>query len=123
MTNISPTRRFLCLVALILTCSFSTSAQEVSDAVKRWEDFDFAKNKIVTSQIAALPLEDLQLLRGIVFGKHGRIFKDLSIKAYLKDRPWYHPNPDFKNSMLNETEVRNLDIIRDAEAGKHDFLQ
>ena len=123
MTNISPTRRFLCLAALILACSLGAPAQDVSDAVKRWEDFDFAKNKIVTSQIAALPLEDLQLLRGIVFGKHGRIFKDLAIKTYLKDRPWYHPNPDFKNSMLNETEVHNLDLIRDAEASKHGFLQ
>ena len=25
--------------------------------------------------------------------------------------------------MLNGTEVRNLDVIRDAEAGKHEFLQ
>ena len=124
MTNIPPTmRRLLGVAALVIACSLTVPAQEVSEAVKRWEDFDFAKSTIVASQISALPLEDLQLLRGIVFGKHGRIFKDLAIKAYLKDRPWYQPNPEFKNSMLNETEVRNLDIIRDAEAGKHDFLQ
>jgi hypothetical protein len=116
-------RRLLGVAALVIACSLTVPAQDISEAVKRWEDFDFAKNTIVASQISALPLEDLQLLRGIVFGKHGRIFKDLAIKAYLKDRPWYRPNPEFKNSMLNETEVRNLDIIRDAEAGKHDFLQ
>jgi hypothetical protein len=124
MTNIPPTmRRLLGVAALVIACSLTVPAQDVSEAVKRWEDFDFAKNTIVASQINALPLEDLQLLRGIVFGKHGRIFKDLAIKAYLKDRPWYQPNPEFKNSMLNEIEVRNLDIIRDAEASKHDFLQ
>jgi hypothetical protein len=116
-------RRLARVGALVITCSIAALAQNVSEAVKRWEDFDFAKDKIVVSQIAALPLEDLQLLRGIVFGRHGRVFKDPAIKTYLKDRPWYRPDPDFKNSMLNETEVRNLDVIRDAEAGKHEFLQ
>lgn len=124
MTNIPLfLRRFVSVAALLITCSLTAPAQDISDAVKRWEDFDFAKNSIVASQIAGLPLEDLQLLRGIVFGKHGRVFKDLAIKAYLNERPWYHANPDFKNSMLNDIEVRNLDVIRDAEAGKHEFLQ
>ena len=124
MTKIPPSmRRLLGVAALLITCSLTVTAQDASDAVKRWEDFDFAKNTIVASQIAGLPLEDLQLLRGLVFGRHGRIFKDVAIKSYLKERPWYQPNPDFKNSRLNEIEVRNLDLIRDAEAGKHEFLQ
>lgn len=124
MTKIPPSvRRLMRVGTLVISCSIAALAQDVSEAVKRWEDFDFAQDKIVVSQIAALPLEDLQLLRGIVFGKHGRVFKDPAIKTYLKDRPWYQPNPDFKNFMLNETEVRNLDVIRDAEAGKHEFLQ
>lgn len=119
----SSLRRLVCAGALVISCSLAALAQDVSDAVKRWEEFDFAKDKIVVSQIAGLPLEDLQLLRGIVFGRHGRVFKDPAIKTYLKDRPWYRPDPDFKNSILNATEVRNLDVIRDAEAGKHEFLQ
>ncbi len=124
MTKIPPSvRRLVHVGALVISCSIAALAQDVSEAVKRWEEFDFAKDKIVASQIARLPLEDLQLLRGIVFGRHGRIFKDPAIKSYLKDRPWYQPNADFKNTMLNATEVRNLDVIRDAEAGKHEFLQ
>jgi len=116
-------RRTLAVAALVIFWSCATQAQDVSEAVKRWEAFDFAKNKISVSQITTLPLEDLQLLRGIVFGRHGRVFKDLAIKAYLAERPWYHPNPDFNNSQLNAVEVANLDLIRDAEAGKHDFVQ
>ena len=116
-------RRLLGVAALLITCSLIVPAQDVSDAVKRWEGFDFARDTIVASQIAGLPLEDLQLLRGIIFGNHGRVFKDPAIKSYLKERSWYRPNPDFKNSMLNQTEVRNLDLIRDAEASKHEFLQ
>ncbi|MGI8732951.1 MAG: YARHG domain-containing protein [Pyrinomonadaceae bacterium] len=48
----------------------------------------------------------MQLLRGIIFGRHGRVFKDLAIKAYLAERPWYRANPDFSNSLLNATERR-----------------
>ena len=124
MRNLPPSmRRLFSVAVLVFTCSLIASAQEISEAVQRWEEFDFGKDTITASQIGRLPLEDLQLLRGIVFGRHGRIFKDLAIKTYLKERPWYQPNPDFKNSMLNATEVRNLDVIRDAEAGKHEFLQ
>ena len=124
MTKIPPSmQRLLGVAALLITCSLIVPAQDVSDAVKRWEGFDFARDTIVVSQIAGLPLEDLQLLRGIIFGNHGRVFKDPAIKSYLKERSWYRPNPDFKNSMLNQTEVRNLDLIRDAEASKHEFLQ
>ena len=37
--------------------------------------------------------------------------------------PWYKPNPQFSNSMLNDTERRNLDVIRIAEAAKHATIQ
>ena len=89
MMNIPPPlRRLMSVAVLVIACTGAVLAQDVSEAVKRWEDFDFAKDKIVASQIANLPLEDLQLLRGIVFGKHGRVFKDPAIRNYLKDRPW-----------------------------------
>jgi len=63
------------------------------------------------------------LLRGIIFGRHGRVFKDYDIKSYLEEQPWYKSNPDFNNSMLNDVERRNLDVIRIAEASKHDTIQ
>lgn len=123
MSNVPHLRRTLLAIAFVYASSFAASAQETSEAVKRWESFDFSKHTIVRSQIATLPLEDLQLLRGIIFGRHGRVFKDLAIKTYLNASPWYRPNPDFQNSMLNGVERQNLDLIRDAEAGKHGFVQ
>jgi len=68
-------------------------------------------------------MEDLKLLRGIIFGRHGRVFKDNDIKVYLEEQSWYKPNPDFNNSMLNDVERRNLDVIRIAEASKHETIQ
>ena len=120
--SVSP-RRFtlgvLLLTLIVLTC-VNVSAQDVMD---RWKDFDFAKTAIKPAQIQPLELEDLKLLRGIVFGRHGRVFKDADIKSYLEAQTWFKSNPDFNNSMLNDTERRNLDLIRIAEASKHPTIQ
>ena len=106
--------------ALLIAGAFSVQAQ---DGMERWKDFDFAKSALKPADVAALPLEDLTLMRGIVFGRHGRIFKDATIRTYLEAQAWYKPNTDFQNSLLDATENRNLDLIRDAEASKHATVQ
>jgi hypothetical protein len=68
---------FLVFTAITIAC-FAASAQ---DNLKTWEDFDFAHSALSTSQIQGLPLEDLKVLRGLVFGRHGRVFKDAEIKV------------------------------------------
>ena len=113
-------RMALQLLTLLVSLSFTAAAQDSLDV---WKDFDFAKTPTKAAQIQSLPLEDLKLLRGIVFGKHGRVFKDAEIKSYLDNQSWYKANPDFKNSMLNDTERRTLDLIRIAEASKHETIQ
>ena len=62
-------------------------------------------------------------MRGIVFGRHGRVFKDAEIRTFLEAQDWYKANADFNNSMLNATESKNLDLIRVAEASKHETVQ
>ena len=114
------TSRIVVLLTLIATVCFTARAQDVVDA---WKNFDFAKTAIKPAQIQPLALEDLKMLRGIVFGRHGRVFKDAEIKTYLEGQSWFKPNPNFSNSMLNDTERRNLDLIRIAEASKHDTIQ
>jgi hypothetical protein len=112
-------RAFLILVAITIAC-FTANAQ---DDLKAWEKFDFAHSTLKSSQIQSMPLEDLKVLRGIVFGRHGRIFKDADIKSYLEATSWYKANAGFQNSMLNGLERRNLDLIRDAEANKHESIE
>lgn len=113
-------RQPLFILALIAICCCTALAQDPLDA---WKNFDFSKNTMTQAQIRKLELWDLKLLRGLVFGRHGRIFKDAEIKAYLEAQPWYLPDPEFNNSMLNETERRNLDLIRIAEAARHETIQ
>lgn len=113
-------RSFL-LIALIALFSVTAGAQQ--DTMETLKALDFSKSSIKQSQAQKLAMEDLKLLRGIIFGRHGRVFKDNDIKVYLEEQDWYKPNPDFKNSMLNDVERRNLDVIRIAEASKHETIQ
>lgn len=114
-------KNFIILLTLIgLFWSVPALAQ---DNLKKWETFDFAAKKLTAAQIKNLDLDELGRLRGIVFGKHGRVFKEKSIQEYLEKRAWYKPNSRFRNAELNATERQNLDLIRLAEAGKHDFVQ
>jgi len=108
---------------LLLTLLISTAAVSAQDSMERWQKFDFAKIALKPADLTSVPLEDLTLMRGIVFGRHGRVFKDAIINNYLTSQDWYKPNPDFKNSSLNGIEDRNLDLIRDAEASKHRTVQ
>src|SRR6185295_13946711 len=102
------------------TSAFAAHAQDEYAAVSKWESFDFDSKSIKTADINPLAIEDLKLVRGIVFGKHGRVFKDFEINRYLTSRTWYKPDPNFDNSKLNDTERQNLDVIRIAEAAKHE---
>ena len=113
-------RRSLLLLVLIAVVSFKVNAQ---DPLERWKNFDFSKNSIRQAQLQKFQEYHLKMLRGLIFGRHGRVFKDSEIKFFLEEQSWYKPNPDFSNAMLNKTERRNLDLIRIAEAAKHPTIQ
>ncbi|HEX8774647.1 MAG TPA: YARHG domain-containing protein [Pyrinomonadaceae bacterium] len=111
------------VLALLLVVQSTFSTALAQDALTVWESYDFTKRAIELSQLKGMSPEDLKMLRGIIFGRHGRIFKDPEIKRYLAERPWFKPDPNFQNSVLNDTERRNLDVIREAEARQHEFVQ
>ncbi len=111
------------LLTTALVVIFSFAAVNAQDSLEKWNEFDFGARSIKAADVADLELHKLKLLRGIIFGRHGRVFKDVAIKKYLTERSWYKPNSEFQNSQLNDTERRNLDLIRDAEASKHDKVE
>lgn len=125
----------ICLgILLILSVGLIASAQiedEKEFAKQKWDKFDFKTKKVTKEQLDKLvyygddpdPVDELAIVRGILFGKRGRIFKERSIQDYLEKQAWYKPNPNFKNSMLTPVERANLDIIRMAEAERHTYVQ
>ena len=122
----SPTsflRGVLPVLLVLVTVSFVTQAQDEYASMKSWESYDFSGKSITPADIKALTIDDLKLVRGIVFGKHGRIFKDPDIRRFLESRPWYKADANFSNAALNDTERNNLDVIRIAEAAQHETVQ
>jgi hypothetical protein len=114
-------KRTAAAVALVLLAAAACPAQ--SDEFKKLEAIDYAKQRVTPEQLKDADLWDLKLLRGLVFGRHGRVFKDRDIQSYLKEQEWYKPVNTFSNSMLNEIERDNLDLIRELEAEKHDQIE
>jgi hypothetical protein len=115
-------RRGAAALALALLAAAASAAQD-SEAFKKLEAVDYAKQVVAREQLKDLELWDLKLLRGLVFGRHGRVFKDRDIQTYLKDQAWYKPDPNFTNAALNQKERDNLDLIRELEAEKHDQIE
>jgi hypothetical protein len=121
-------------ILLILSVSQIATAQVYDEKEfnkYKWDKFDFTKKKVTKAQLDKLqyqnddiePTDELAIVRGILFGKRGRIFKERSIQDYLEKQAWYKPNKNFKNSMLTVIERANLDLIRMAEAERHDYIQ
>jgi hypothetical protein len=111
---------FKTLLVLFILSGFAYAGQ---DNLARWEKFDFTRAIIKPTDIQNLSVDELKLLRGIVFGKRGRIFRDEEIQQYLYTRDWYKPTDAFRNSMLTEAERKNLDIIREGEAMWHEKIE
>lgn len=90
--------------------------------------FDYSKKLLTAEDLKQPPrnwdrTQALPIIRGIIFAKHGRIFKNDDIGNFLAGEDWYKPNPKFSNSLLNETERQNIDLIRGAEAAMHTTVQ
>jgi hypothetical protein len=90
-----------------------------STAMEKWDHIDYASTVIPAADLAPLPLGDLQRIRGIVFGRHGRVFQDSTLQRWLVSRPWYHPDGGFTNARLTARERENLDRVREAESARH----
>ncbi|MEP6900580.1 MAG: YARHG domain-containing protein [Actinomycetota bacterium] len=124
----------ICLgILLIFSISQIVSAQVEDEQVfklYKWDKFDFTKKKVTKAQLDNLKyyvdedtVDELAIVRGILFGKRGRIFTERSIQDYLEKQSWYKPNKNFKNSLLTPMERANLDMIRLTEAERHNSIQ
>lgn len=113
---------YLILFALVMFGSAKLNAQTAT-FLQKWENFVFARQALRLEQLQELSLEELKFLRGIVFGRRGRVFQEPFIQDYLKSRPWYKPSPVYHVSVLNSIERRNMDLIKEAEWRKHKFIE
>jgi hypothetical protein len=111
------------VAGIFLLFSVSIVLAQETDNLKKYHGYDFSKKVLTKAELSKLESYDLENLRGVVFGKRGRIFKEKTIQDYLTTQKWYKANPNFNNSVLSLNERKNIDLIREAEAEKHDFIQ
>lgn len=130
-------RNYTFFLFFVLLFSATASAQDFSNAEinqawkifdqKGFDKIDYTKTKITKAQLGKLKsdgaVSELALLRGVVFGKRGRIFKEKNIQSFLEKQAWYKPKPNFSNAVLNAVERDNLDLIRLAEAERHEIVE
>ncbi|HTK38294.1 MAG TPA: YARHG domain-containing protein [Pyrinomonadaceae bacterium] len=125
---------FILLMFIPLLAAAVSAQDDIAYRNQRWKEFnkhsfdkfDFAKTRLTKARIANLKedaVDDFALLRGVIFGKRGRIFKERSIQEYLDKQAWYKPNKNFTNAVLSKTERLNLDFIRLTEADKHPTIE
>jgi hypothetical protein len=129
------TRRLIGTVALIALATGCTKGDRSDSAkpagtnapglasMEKWEHFDYAARVVPAEALAPLSLADLQRIRGIIFGAHGRVFQDSTLQRWLATRPWYHPDTTFTNTRLQPRERENLDLVRAAEARRHTQIE
>ncbi|MFL6467235.1 MAG: YARHG domain-containing protein [Pyrinomonadaceae bacterium] len=131
-----PTKISILSIVLLLAATF-VPGQDVDIAARnaRWREFNkynfdklnFAKTRLTKAKLAPLKedenADDFALLRGVVFGKHGRVFKERSIQDYLEKQAWYKADSKFSNGVLTAIERANLDLIRITEAEKHESIE
>lgn len=111
-------------VAAGLLCGWHASPEtsrvrEAPGLDSAWLRVDFAKERLTRSALDTVSEPNLALIRGVIFGRHGRIFRDSTIQAYLATQTWYRPDSSFSNDRLSAVERDNLDLVREIERDRH----
>lgn len=73
---------------------------------------------IDVNEINHMSKGELRFARNEIFARHGRQFKSEDLKQYFSSKSWYHGNlsqEQFDESVLNELEKTNLDLIKSME--------
>jgi hypothetical protein len=74
-----------------------------------------SKRLLRVTDIQGLNKWDLKVMRNEIFARHGYIFKTQEMKDYFGTQPWYAPRYANIESMLSDTEKKNVKFIQSYE--------
>src|SRR5262245_58383325 len=89
--------------AALVICQ-SRATVRPSPAIERLENVDLRSHHLKKAELDGLSELELKQLRGIIFGKHGRVFGEKLIEDYLQTRPWYKVSRKYRVADLNDVE-------------------
>lgn len=70
------------------------------------------------SDLEGLTKDECRIARNEIYARHGRLFSDESLQNYFNSKDWYEgyiAPEDFDESVLNEYEISNRDLIAQYE--------
>ena len=73
------------------------------------------------NELSGMSKEELRLARNEIYARHGRIFGSSDLNDYFNSMAWYVGNvsaEEFDESVLNDYEKSNLDLIKSIEGTK-----
>lgn len=74
---------------------------------------------ITEEELVSFSPEELRLARNEIYARHGRRFRNHELQEYFDAQPWYDGTidpDDFENSVFNQYERKNIDVIQAVEA-------
>ena len=92
----------------------STNTQPTALASSEYIIPDSDTRVLEEKDIQGFTAEQCRFARNELYARHGRIFDDASLQSHFQACSWYHgtiPASDFSESMLNEVEIKNRDLI------------
>lgn len=82
---------------------------------------DSGTKLLTDADIQGLNAQELNYAKNEIYARHGRMFDSKELQDYFTSKSWYkaeYPATEFdaeSGSILNETEKKNADFLRDAE--------
>jgi hypothetical protein len=76
---------------------------------------------LTEDDLEGLTAEECRIARNEIYARHGRLFSDESLQDYFNSKDWYdgYIEPeDFDETMLNEYEISNRDLIVEYETDR-----
>jgi hypothetical protein len=88
--------------------------EEISEYI-----LEFSDSKYLTEDdLEGFDADMCRIARNEIYARHGRMFDDEELQAYFDSLSWYEPKipaADFEESMLNDYEMANRDLIVEYE--------
>ncbi|MGN0356155.1 MAG: YARHG domain-containing protein, partial [Muricoprocola sp.] len=99
------------------------SSSNSSSSGGGWDDsyimYDVDSRYIPKDELDQLSTWELAALRNEIFARHGRIFTTEEWSSYFAQKSWYTPQYENVDSMLNDYEWKNLEVIMQLEAQRN----
>ena len=94
------------------------TVEELMNAPDAYLIPDINTRKLTEDDLKKFNADTIRYARNEMYARHGRMFKDETLQNYFNKKNWYSPTvkPDeFNDSVLNEYEEYNRDLIVDYE--------